>query len=426
MKIAFVVSFFDFRNDVRRVIAEVVSRQEVIVFGKAHEADQIRQHLPSGVDFRTIDEKKPTWWNSFWERLYLLFRAIPRSSENFFLMELFKASVTRNPAQRKKNYRILNWVRRLPKIISYDTYLNGLQLSQQTQIDDIDQFFFFTAIADDYLLARLMRAGHPKVHVYVYSWDHPCKHTCFSRRARYLVWNEALGRDVSSLQNIPVHQVQVTGASQFGYIEEYYRNYAKGISRLYDFEYVYFGCAIGTADLVPDEVRVIELVSKVLATTRPDLRLVVRPYPVQANWVLYDPIRRLSNVVIDDGYRNLDLSVKEINIMEKFEKIENAEAFFHLGTTMGLEACFTSTPSFIIDMGYTTQQGLSLYNFIHQYQNDRHLIDLAPQNAITSEQRLIEVVNDLTQPGFMLLNQRVQSDYTVKSFANFAKDLVST
>jgi hypothetical protein len=112
--------------------------------------------------------------------------------------------------------------------------------------------------------------------------------------------------------------------------------------------------------------------------------------------------------------------------MEKFEKIENAEAFFHLGTTMGLEACFTSTPSFIIDMGYTTQQGLSLYNFIHQYQNDRHLIDLAPQNAITSEQRLIEVVNDLTQPGFMLLNQRVQSDYTVKSFANFAKDLVST
>lgn len=424
MKIAFVVSFFDFRNDVRRVIAEVVSKQEVIVFGKASEADQIRQHLPAGADFRIINERKPTWWNSFWERLYLLFRIIPRSRENFFLMELFKASATTNPAQRKKNYQILNWVRRLPKFISYDAYLNGLQLSRQTQIDDIDQFFFFTAIADDYLLARLMRAKHPKVQVYVYSWDHPCKHTCFSRRARYLVWSEAIARDVSSLQNIPAQQVEVKGASQFGYIEEYHRGYARKMPRSYDFKYVYFGCAIGPTDLVPDEVRIIGLVSKVLAATRPDLRLVVRPYPVQANWALYDPIRSLSNIVIDDGYRNLDLSVKEMNIMEKFEKIENAEAFFHMGTTMGLEACFTSTPSFIVDMGYSTQQGLSLYNFIHQYQNDRHLIDLAPQNAITSEQRLIEIVEDLTRPEFTLLNHRVQSEYSVKSFAEFAAGLI--
>lgn len=424
MKVAFVVSFFDFRNDVRRVLSEMAPKHEVIVFGKASEADKIQQHLPAGVEFRLVSERQSTWWNSLWERLYLLFRAIPRSRENFFLMELFKASITQNPVQRKKNYQILNWVRRLPKFISYDTYLNWLQLSRQTLIDDIDQFFFFTAIADDYMLARLLRGRHPKVHIYVYSWDHPCKHTCFSVRAQYLVWNEALAEDVNTLQNIPAGQVSVTGASQFGYIEEYHRKYAGKIPRSYDFRYVYFGCAIGTADLVPDEVRVIEMVSKVLAATRPELKLVVRPYPVQANWALYDPVRQLSNVVIDDGYRNLDLSVKEHNIMEKFEKIENAEAFFHLGTTMGLEACFTSTPSFIIDMGYTTREGLSLYNFIHQFQNDRHLIDLAPQNAITTEQRLTEVVSDHTRPEFMLLNQRVRSDYTIKSFSEFADSLI--
>lgn len=424
MKIGFVVSFFDFRNDVRRVIAEVASQHQVVVFGKAQNAEAIQRHLPQGVEFRVINERKRSFLNYLWERIFLLFRAIPRSRHNFFLMELFKASITTDPIKRKKGYQILRWVQRLPKVVPYDRYLDRLQLKRKTPISDIDQFIFFTAIADDYLLARLIREKHPKLKVYVYSWDHPCKHTCFSRRTHYFVWSEPIRQDVIALQNVPAAQVHVIGASQFSYIEEFKSTYQRSLPRSYPFPYVYMGCAIGTYDLVADEVQVAYQVARQLATALPDLKLVIRPYPQQANWKLYDVLRDMPNVVIDDGYRNLDLAVKEINIMEKFEKICNAEAFLHLGTTMGLEACLTNTPSFILDFGYTRQDGLSLYNFIHQYQNDRHLIELAPQNAIKSEGELVDVLTRYDAATYRELNQKVQQQYTIKSFGQFAEDLI--
>ncbi|WP_247236063.1 hypothetical protein [Telluribacter sp. SYSU D00476] len=424
MKIGFVVSFFDFRNDVRRVIAEVASQHQVVVFGKAQNAEAIQRHLPKGVEFRVINERKKSFLNYLWERIFLLLRAIPRSRHNFFLMELFKASITTDPVRRKKGYRILRWVRLLPKVVPYDMYLDRLHIKRKTPISDIDQFIFFTAIADDYLLARLIREKHPKLKVYVYSWDHPCKHTCFSRRTHYLVWTEPIRQDVIMLQNVPASQVQVIGASQFGYIEEFDSEYKSSLPRSYPFPYAYMGCAIGTSDLVADEVQVAYQIAQQLAVALPDLKLVVRPYPQYANWKHYDALRTMPNVVIDDGYRSLDLAVKDSHIMEKFEKICNAEAFLHLGTTMGLEACLTNTPSFILDFGYREQHGLSLYNFIHQYQNDRHLIELAPQNAIKSGKELVEVLARANEAQFIELNKKVQQQYTLKSFRQFADDLI--
>jgi hypothetical protein len=92
---------------------------------------------------------------------------------------------------------------------------------------------------------------------------------------------------------------------------------------------------------------------------------------------------------------------------------------------MGLEACFTDTPSFMLDYGYTSKDGLSLYSFIHQYQNDRHLIDLAPQNAIRSEEQLAAVFKDLDNPVYRQLNRTIQSQYEIKSFEGFARDLAA-
>jgi hypothetical protein len=216
----------------------------------------------------------------------------------------------------------------------------------------------------------------------------------------------------------------VLGASQFAYIEEYRRHQAQ-MARTYPFAYVYMGCAIGIADLVQDEIEVVVSLANRLAVMRPDLKLVVRPYPVQNNWEVYQSLRVLPNVVMDDQYRTVDLSVKDGHILEKFEKIAHAEAFFHLGTTMGLEACFTDTPSFILDFGYVSKDGLSLYSFIHQYQNDRHLIELAPQNAVRSERHLTEILADLDNPTYKTLNQRVQAQYHIKSFEVFANDLLN-
>lgn len=423
MKIGFVVSFFDFRNDVRRVITEVAQQHEVTIFGRPENKEEILRHLPAGVKFRLINEKKGGWWNSLWIKLYILFRQIPESRHNFFLMELFKASLATDAAVLKKNHQILAWVRRLPKIISYDFYLNRLQYRAQTDLTGIDQFVCFTAIADDFLMARLVHENHP-VKVYVYSWDHACKHTCFSSRATYVCWNERIREDLIHLQHVSSSRASVVGASQFAYIDEY-RKVAAQLPRTYDFPYVYVGCAIGVVDLVRDEVSVVKQVAETLQQARPDLKLVVRPYPVQGNWELYAPLRSLPNVVMDDGFRTLDLSVKDSHILEKFEKIANADAFFHMGTTMGLEACFTDTPSFMLDFGYTSTDGLSLYGFIHQYQNDRHLIELAPQNDVRSTEQLADIFTNLSSPTYRALNRLVQNQYQIKSFKEFANDLIA-
>ena len=423
MKIAFVVSFFDFRNDVRRVIAEVARRHEVVVLGNPEQAESIRAHLPEGVEFRPIGERQGTPRNKIWERMYLLFRKIPRSRANFFLMELFKASNQPDDRKRTKALRLVRWMQRLPKVISYDTYLDKLQYLAQTPLDDIDRFICFTAIADDYLLARLIRE-RKRVLVYVYSWDHPCKHTCFSGRVQYACWSVPIREDIVSLQHIPANQIVITGASQFGYIESY-RQGKVPPAVPYPFRYIYFGCAIGIPALVPDEIRIIKILAKSLQRAQPHWKLLVRPYPVLGNWAFYEEIRQIPNVVFDEDFRTGDLSVQEASILKKYATSEQAEGFFHLGTTMGLEACFTQTPSFLLDFGYSTKEGLSLYNFIHQYQNERHLVDLAPQNAIGSEAMLAQLLTDLDNPVYRELNRRVQGEYPLTSFAEFSQQLVN-
>lgn len=423
MKIAFVVSFFDFRNDVRRVIAKVASRHEVVVMGSADQVGAIKSHLPAGVEFRVIQERKPSVWNKFWERLYLLFKQIPKSENNYYLMQLFLASNAATEVQKRKALRILHWTKRLPKVFSYDAYLDKLQYSGQTRLDDIDQFILYTSIADDYLLARLLEENRA-AKVYVYSWDHACKNPRFSKRVQYLCWSEGIKEDVAELHGVSPSQIQVAGASQFCYIHEFLARKSP-INRSFAFDYIYFGCAVGIPELARQETEVIRRVAEIMADCRPDLKLVVRPYPVMKDWTLYDALRQLSNVVFDEDFRNTDLSVSEAAIFEKFEKTHFAEAFFHLGTTMGLEACFTEMPSFILDFGYETTGGLSLYNFIHQYQNDRHLLNLAPQNAIESEGSLREILNNSDNRIYLKLNEIIQSQYVLMSFAEFSQRILN-
>ena len=423
MKIAFVVSFFDFRNDVRRVILEVAKRHEVVVLGKPELAESMRSHLPAGVEFRIISERRATAWNYLWERAYLMLLRLPRSRANFFLVEVFRANYQPTVAKRTKALRLMQWKRWLPKIIPYDLYLKKLQYRSDTQIGDIDHFYCFTAIADDYLLARLIKEKK-NVGVYVYSWDHPCKHTCFSKYVQYLVWNDSMRQDLVDLQGISASRVEVVGASQFGYIEEFCR-VRHDLARTYPFRYVYMGCATGIPELVMEEVAMARRVAGLMAGLRPDLKLVVRPYPHQVDWTLYDELRTFHNVIIDDGYRNQDLSVKENHIMEKFEKLDYAEAFLHMGTTMGLEACLVGTPSFILDFEHESRDELSMYSFVHQYQNDRHLINIAPQNAIRSERELADMLKEPNAILYQKLNEEIKKRHMLKSFSQFAEALTS-
>lgn len=424
MTIGFVVSFYDFRNDVRKVIELLSLNYKVIVFYKEADKEKVFNLKIPSVEYRPILERNRKIRNVFAEQLFLYFKKLPKSRNNYFLMELLKLSNLKDAASKGKAKFILKMQQILPRLMSYDSLLNWLRPSCKTEIRDIDRFILFTEIADDFFLARLLNEKK-EILTYVYSWDHPCKHTRFSKRLQYLCWSRGIKNDIVELQGINRDQVKIIGASQFGYINEFLKRDPASLQKTYPFEYVYFGCAIGIKELVPYEIKVIRLLAGATFEKKPQLKFVIRPYPVLDQWSLYEELRELPNVILDDSFRNKDLSINDAAIYSKFEKIQNSKAFIHLGTTLGLESCFTGKPSFIVDFGYENKRGLSLYAFIHQYQNDKYLGNVSSRNTLKSLQEyksFLELDND---EEYLEINEIVKKEFLIKSFNEFNKSLVS-
>ena len=428
MTIGFVVSFFDFRNDVRRVIQELLREHEVVIFYREGHQEAIERHPIAGCTYRPIKERTGDWRSKLAKARYRIFRQLPASRNNFYLMEEFKARLLPAGPRRYRRRAMLSLMRRLPKNYSYDAFLRDLPFSGQTDLTGVDAFVCFSEIADDELFARLL-AEHRPVVTYVYSWDHPCKQTAFTARSRYLVWNSGIAEDLRNLQGIPPAQVEIQGASQFAYIAEYRKRVKnEALPRTFPFDYLYVGCAVGIEQLAHDEIAIIERLAQLALEAVPDLRVVVRPYPLLTDWNIYEALHRLPNVVFDDGFRQPDLAQAEDAIYEKLEKMDNATAFFHLGTTMGLECCFLNTPSFILDL--TEPPGRSpihLYHFVHQYQNQKYLIDAAPENHIDSLAKLRSVLAELATgktATFRKLNRRVSEENPLLDFTDYATALV--
>jgi hypothetical protein len=135
-------------------------------------------------------------------------------------------------------------------------------------------------------------------------------------------------------------------------------------------------------------------------------------------------------VILDDQFRSKNLSVGDDQIMEKYGKIRHAKAFIHLGTTMGLEACFTETPSLILDFPeFEDKQAVfSLRHFVHQYQNEKYLMQTDQPNVVRSLEQLKNIIRQLENGSSSLTayNRNVVCDIPLKSFAQFAHDLVET
>jgi hypothetical protein len=427
MKIGFVVHFFDFRNDVRKVVEYVSKEHQVVLFARKEDLDNIKAHIGNHIELRIVEENMATPRNLALNNLFRFFGKLPKSVQNYYLMEVFKISLTPLPVQRKAKLW-LDIAMKLPKVVSYDYYLNNLEYKKGTFIDDIDQFICFTDISDSYLLARLIRE-HKNVKVYVYSWDHPCKQMKYSRQVKYLVWNEGIKEDMIELQHVKPEQITVTGASQFAYIEQFLSTSRNKLVSPFPFPYIYFGCAIGAPEIVEEEVKVIGLISNMMQEKVPDLRLVVRPYPVMKNWEVYAPLKELPNVLLDDQFRSKDMSVGEDFIMEKFTKIHFAEALLHLGTTLGFEACYTDTPSIILDFEWfgNNKKLLSIYNFVHQYQNEKYLLLQNYPNVVRSETELNHLLENIKEDNkkYLVYNKVIRNTTLLKSFKHFAKDIVT-
>jgi hypothetical protein len=423
MKVGFVVDYFDFRSDIRKIIGQIGRTHQVVLFCRQSDEATLRKYAGAGVEVRIIREEKKSAANSLWKLLFVLFGKIPKSRRNFYLTELFRLNREENKVRKLKGRLLLELRRILPDWLGYDDFLGKIRYSGATAIGDIDRFFLFTDIYDHFLFARLLDEGKPLA-VYVYSWDHPCKFLRFSRRADYLVWGEKIREDLYQLQGIPPQRVKVAGATQFTYVAEFKRLDPAGLTRPYDFEYLYFACSVATPRLLAEEVAVIKELSGQLARLEPAVKLVVRPYPVLGNWQYYEPLRALPNVVFDDGYRSRDKSIKENAIGEKYEKIHFARGFFHMGTTLGLEACFTDTPSFIINFRRLREQGgyVSMYHFVHQYQNEKYLLLDGFANVIGDAGELETVITGLGRhrPRYLDYNRAVVRNFNLHTIEELA------
>ncbi len=419
MATGIMLTFFDFRNDVRKVIQAMCNKSPVVLFIRKEHEELIRQYTHLGFTYRIIQEKGTHAQDRLATIAFLLFRKLPASKQNYYLMEQFKAEAL-DGEQRQRALSILKWQRRLPKWLSYDRYLNRLVCTQQTDLSDIDQMIAFTEIYDDHFLIRCIRERIP-VKVYVYSWDHACKHVRFSDRVQYLVWNAAIARDVETLQHIPASSIRVAGATQLGYVAWFRQNSVPQPRKSHT---IYFGCGVGLPSLAMEEMRVIIILAEHMRQLLPDHTLVVRLYPNSRNWDLYNALSAYPNIRLDNSYRQQDLSIADTDILQKFESIHSAVAFFHVGTTLGLEACFTSTPSFLLDLSPDTGAPVSLYHFVHQYQNTKYLIDTHPLNTITTELQLRAVLHDLHDPQYLRLNHEVQETFTVRTFEEMADALL--
>lgn len=414
------LSFFDFRNDIRHIIKELSKFSTVIIYVRKEHEEIVKTHLPYQTEYRLIDERKGAF-SKFLEILFFLFRKIPKTKMNYFLMEEFKIGNIENRKTRFKSAFLLKMHRILPHIISYDRYLNVISSSNKTDISDIDSFLCLTEIYDDYLFSRLLKENK-KVFVYVYSWDHSCKHTRFSQKANYLVWNTGIKEDLIRIQQIPESRIQIIGSTQLGYLDLFNRSHREMSGKK---SYYFFGCGIGIASLVDKEIQIIQKLSRTISALDKESKLLVRPYPNTKNWNKYQVLLNNENIILDDSFKQKDLSVSDIDIQNKFLAIEGAKGFFHLGTTLGLEACHTNCPSFIINTETDDGKRVNIYNFVNQYQNKKYLIDASKLNTISSSTQLEYVLSTIQDPSYMKLNHKIQSEFPVNSFEQIGKEILN-
>lgn len=428
MKLGLVVHFFDFRNDVRQWILSLAKWYDVVLFVRPQDFETLKSMSPPELEIRLVKEKKQCLWNRFWELAFRFFGKLPASRQNFYLMEQFKISVIHGAEKAKKVSRMLDFRMALPGVLSYDAFLSQLVFTGETAISDIDHFVCFTELSDHYLIARLL-AEKKSVLTYVYSWDHPCKHTRFSGRLQYLVWHKGIANDLMELQHIPSGNIRVFGATQMAYVDKWTAN-KEALARPFDYDYIYFGCAIGVPQLVHDELEIVKWVAEIMKQKTPHIKLVVRPYPVLKDWTHYEELKQLENVFIDDGFRSSqtnNISVSDDAIMEKFNKIHHAKAFLHLGTTLGIEAAYTDAPSVLLDMNEFNhpEATLNLHHFIHQYQNDKYLNLRQYPNVVDSVAGLKRFFDRLIQEPDSLrpYNRVVAANINPQSFDLLAKEL---
>lgn len=336
-------------------------------------------------------------------------------------MNFFLILNNENKLQKYFNFFTYNISSFFPKIISYDFILDRLKSNNSNILNEIKKLLFISKINSDELLAIAIQNGI-EVEAYIYSWDHPAKHKEFSKKIKYIVWNNWVKNDLEILHKIPRNNIKIVGSTQFSYIKEFLFN--RPTKKKYNFEYLYFGCVAGIDRLVEEEVQTILSLARLILENS-NLKLVVRPYPILKNWHLYDKLKKIENIYLDNDYKKEEnMSIDKKKIFEKLQCIQNSKGFLHMGTTLGLEACFLNVPSIITNFGYK-KSGIfiNLNNVVNQSHNKQYMIQKFP-NYINDKIQFVNFLKNLQSKKFLKLNQFVKNSFNLKYIREIARDII--
>lgn len=420
------INHFDARNDIRDLVKFLSRSHKVVLLGPA---GSVRADLLiDGVEFRPCRPRRPfyTW---ILAQLYRHFGFIPKSRENFYINEIFK--LERLTFFRRFIAKISLTVRMYtPLRINPETYLRLLENCDATPLDDIDGFLLITEFSDNALTARIIKSGKPNC-AYVYSWDHPCKHTVMSHKINcYAVWNTPLAQDMNELQGVPLASCKVVGATQLVLIHDFLKSIelpARGL--IEGRPYFYFGCGVAPIDLAKQEMEIVRCLAASIQEVAPDYLLLVRPYPMSQGLNLRPMLSDLKNVRWDDEFKNNQIgrSLTTHNIYERLNFQRGAKAFFHIGTTMGFEATFIGVPSILIlppnPQSSSSGSFKKLIDFSNQYHLQQHLI--GENNIIRIDEDLGQLIKKcLTTEKYLVSeNKKVRADTPIKSMEELAEQL---
>jgi len=200
------------------------------------------------------------------------------------------------------------------------------------------------SVQDKRILFETLQHPSCRLVSWVYSWDNPYKdHEFIPDADAYLVWNEEGRQDLNRLHGVDVHRVYMTGAIQFEYLLEMDLTPDPKRER-----YVLFTCSVAADEYLDQEVKLIVDIAGILYRINPSVVLKVRPYPFRHadRLPVYDPLKSLPNVEVLE-YGKLSGTVRVVSgegLKEKARQLSDAEAVLNLGSTIGLEASFTSAP----------------------------------------------------------------------------------
>ena len=427
--IGILINHYDARNDIRDLVAEIAQSHRVVLLSREK---RLAHPLPVGVELRPLVSVHPSE-RKFWTKLFTWFGKLPRSKENYYINELFKLGRL-TPLRQTFGKLKLNLQMWMPRFMSINQLLPIVSQCDATDISDIDSFLLITEFADIPMLARICDSGKP-AWAYLYSWDHPCKHTVLTDRLTgYLVWNKKLALDMEELQGISQNKCKIIGATQLCPIADYLSSTSTQPrqGRLEGHPYFYFGCGTGYAPLSRREISLVAELADLLKKEFPEHLLLVRPYPMFNDDSALAEIKSKSNVRIDDEFRSYQVgrSLRSVDIHKRLDLQRGSACFIHVGTTMGYEAAFLGCPVVFINLIADSNTGgardtESLSTFARQYHVQRYLVGNYPSSANNLSEAMNALKTAVSSPDRLIpYNDYVSSDTPLLPMAELTKDIL--